>query len=144
MSQINKILLSALIAISLALVACGDSDNPISDKGESAQTYIKATIVDGYLKNAEVFLDINGNYIADADEPRATSGIGGLVNLDVTGIENVNTHPLVVNVIKGVTIDEDTGAAVTHNYAMSSPAGKLVVTPLTTLVQAKIEQGHTL
>lgn len=95
-------------------------------------------VADGYLKGAFVFLDVNKNSAHDDGEPSGTTGDGGVVTLDTTGIENPNTYPVIAIATKANTIDEDTNAAVAKDFSLSSPAGSTVVNPITTLIQSKI------
>ncbi|MCE0558503.1 MSCRAMM family adhesin SdrC, partial [Motilimonas sp. E26] len=108
------------------------------------ETQYSATAIDGYLKGAIVWLDLNRNFTLDADEPNATSGDGGKVLLDISGISGKATdYPLMVKAIKGVTIDEDTNQVINRDYIMAAPAGVQEITPLSTLVLQEMEQGTT-
>jgi len=101
-------------------------------------TALSLKVADGYLKGAFVFLDVNTNSIHDDGEPSGTTGVGGLVTLDTTDIVNPGSYPLIAIATKANTIDEDTDAAVAHDFAMSTPAGTLIINPITTMIQTKI------
>lgn len=136
--------------ISLALgligvtIISGCNDNDGSSSGSSnytSQTY-SVTAIDGYLRNARVWLDLNGNYQLEEGEPSAISGSGGVADLDVTNISDPEQYPVVVQAIKGETEDEDNpGVKIDEDYMMSAPPGEKDVTPLTTLVHVLIEQN---
>jgi len=102
------------------------------------------TAIDGYLQNAQVWLDLNKNFIWDTGEPKATTGAGGKATLDVTGIDNPESYPIVVKAIKGKTVDEDTGNTIATDYVMSAPAGEQDITPLSTMVHVLLERDTNL
>ena len=136
----KKINLSKVaVALSAALlVGCGGDS---SSGGGTSTTSLSATIIDGYLQKADVFLDVNGNSLND-DGYEGTSGVGGVVTIDTTGLVNPEMYSLIAQAVVGQTIDQDTitdenpsGTPVTSSFTMTAPAGVLNVTPLTTLVQ---------
>lgn len=133
----TKLVIALSLISSTALFGCSDNDGPSS----SSRTY-SVTAIDGYLRGAEVWLDLNSNFILDGDEPSAVSGSGGVTNLDVTGINNPSQYPVVVRAVAGQTEDEDSGI-VAIGYVMSAPQGEQVVTPLSTLVHNYLQQNST-
>lgn len=138
MMKINKIAIALGLTSSMALVGCGDDTN-ISPSTSSGTTTYSVTAIDGYLSNADVWLDLNNNSVKDQGEPTARSGAGGIASLDVTGIENPEQYPVIVQAIANETIDEDQGI-VTNSYTMSAPAGEKEITPLSTLVHVIVKQ----
>ena len=136
----KKPLIIALgLSSTMGLAGCNSSSDSI-DNTEAPATY-NVTAIDGYLKNAQVWLDLNENNQHDAGEPQAITGDGGKATLDVTGIENPELYPLIVRAIKGKTVDESTGNTVASNYTMSAPAGEQDITPLSTFVHIKLVQA---
>ena len=132
-------LLSMLaVAVSAALTGCGGDDN-----NESTSTTLQATAIDGYLRNALVWLDVNGNNLLDSEEPNDRSGEGGKVTLDVSGIENPGSYRLLVQAIAGETVDETRGA-IAQSFTLSAPPGVAEVTPLSTLVDQKMQKEPSL
>ncbi|MFW2372692.1 MAG: hypothetical protein ACN4GM_06180 [Gammaproteobacteria bacterium] len=126
---------SVAIAASLGLTACGGGGG--GDGGPSLVT-LTGTVADGYLSGATVCLDLNQNQLCDTGEPSTTSTTGGSYSLQATQTQ-VDSYPVVVKVIAGQTIDEDTDTAVIKSYTLSAPAGKgLFVSPLTTMIQAQM------
>jgi hypothetical protein len=124
------------------LVGCGGGD----ESPPVTQSIYSVKAIDGYLRNAQVWLDLNGNYQLDGKEPSALSGEGGAAMIDVTGIENPQQYSVVVKAVAGQTIDEDsiteanpTGAVTTTPYLLSAPAGQTVISPLSTFVKIKME-----
>lgn len=140
-------LATALGFVSVALLSgCNGS----SSSDDPSVTSYSVTAIDGYLRNATVWLDIDGDYQLDANEPSATSGNGGVASLDVTGITNPEQYKVVVQTSSN-TIDEDTITVATPNgetlaergeqpYVLSAPAGQKNITPLTTKVDMVLEK----
>ena len=128
------------IAVATALSGCGGSGG---DDAPPATSTLKATAIDGYLRNALVWLDVNGNNQPDSDEPQTRSGEGGQAVLDVKDIKNPNAYRLLVRAIAGETTDETRGA-ITRSFILSAPPGITAVTPLSTLVDQKMQKEPSL
>ncbi|TKF25162.1 hypothetical protein FCV50_22675 [Vibrio kanaloae] len=137
----NQIAIALGLSGSLVLVGCEDSGGASGQTTPQLSTY-SITAIDGYLRNAEVWLDLNRNSTKDPDEPSAMSGAGGIAELDVTDVTNPQDYPVIVRAIAGQTEDEDQGL-ITTNYVMSAPPGEDKVTPLSTLVNVLLEQSLT-
>jgi len=105
-TTVTAILVSAIIA------GCGVSN------GNAPTTSIAGKVADGYLAGATVFLDKNSNYQLDAGETSTTTDQNGAYSLNVDSAD-VGKYPIVAVATKGVTIDKDTGAAVTSTYVLS-------------------------
>lgn len=125
----------ALVALSGALAGCGGGGGN-TVVGSST---VSGIVADGYLRNAEVFLDMNGNYQWDAGEPKTLSGQGGAYNLNVSP-EHVGKYPVVVRAIAGQTVDEDhPSAPIANSYVLCSPATQTAfISPMSTLIQQKL------
>lgn len=130
-----KIMAAGALAAAVGIIAaCGGGGSSSSDTAT-----VSGTVADGYLQNAEVFLDMNGNYQWDEGEPKTMSGAGGHYSLHVSS-GDVGQYPVVCRVIAGTTVDEDTNTTVTGSYVMSAPAGVTAfVSPMSTLLRAKLE-----
>lgn len=122
----------------MALVACGGSG---SGSGATTSSSINGVAVDGYLQGATVFLDLDRDRTLDRGEPSAVTDSSGRYSLDTTGISATALAGLKVIVSGGV--DTDTGYAFTGRLSarVEDAASGQVVTPLTTLVDAMVEQG---
>ncbi|WP_318417844.1 hypothetical protein, partial [Photobacterium leiognathi] len=153
-----KPLIVAMGFATVPLSGCGGGDSdgeisktkdPIPESAVTSDVYsIKA--VDGYLRNAEVWLDINGNSLHDKNEPFAISKDGGVADLDVSGIDNPEQYSVMVKAIAGKTVDEDTvtetnkaGVPITKPFVLSAPAGESIISPLSTLVQINMNNQMT-
>ncbi len=127
------------LAVSAALSGCGGGGG-----GDKAVTSMTATAIDGYLQNALVWLDVNGDGLPDTtNEPNARTGTDGKATLDVSAVTNPGQYRLLVKAIANETVDLERGT-VTRDYTMSAPAGVSVVTPLSTLVDLKMQQDPSL
>lgn len=99
---------------------------------------LSITAIDGYLENAQVWLDINGNYQWDETEPTAQTNESGLAVLDISDITNFEQFVIVVRATAGETLDKDTNTLITRDFVLTAPGGSSVVTPITTLVEQHI------
>lgn len=130
-----KILAAGAMAAAVGIIAgCGGGGSSSSDTAT-----VSGTVADGYLRNAEVFLDMNGNYQWDEGEPKTMSGAGGHYSFQVSS-GDAGQYPVVCRVIFGTTVDEDPNTPVTGSYVMSAPAGVTAfISPMSTLLRAKVE-----
>jgi len=111
---------------------------------QSAASTLSGTVADGYLRGARVFLDRNGNRRYDSGEPMAISAAGGAFTLSINPGEGAK-YSVVVEVIAGETVDEDTGQPVTDSYLLESPPGYWrFISPLTTLVSLEMQKNPTM
>lgn len=116
------------------------------DAAEEPFDVIQGRVIDGYVRGANVYLDINGDGNLDAEEPSTTTGPGGRFELGLTPLQAQckNLSPLVADVPVGAT-DEDTGA-VDSAYRMVLPPGttaidsteEVFITPLTSMLWAEV------
>lgn len=122
---------SATAALVLGASGCSDND-VISSSG---------TVIDGYLQNATVCVDVNGNKECDSTEARNNTNLNGHFS-----VATLTSAPLVVAVTPGQTTDSlvsgQQGSAVTQDFFLTAPLSSSTVTPLTTLVQVGVEQGY--
>lgn len=162
----------SLTLLVLALAGCGGDDapeRPVDGRdidGVSNQTLgsYPGRVIDGYLRNARVWLDLDGDFqhssepvtvtlesgievTVDEGEPTAMTGAGGRFELDTTGLirdpleaPNLDPrdYPLVAVAIPGTTEEETRSGNVvlSRAYTLSAPPGVNNVTPLSTLEHA--------
>lgn len=100
-----------------------------SDAGGGAGVTLSGRAVDGYISDATVFRDANGNGVLDEGEVSTTTDLNG--NFSLTG----GSGPLVM--FGGV----DISTGLPFSGTMSAPADATVISPLTTLVQNLVEAG---
>ncbi len=128
-----------------AISACGGGGSSSSDTNTVVKS-LDVQAIDGYLKDATVWLDVDGDYTQDVNEPSAQTDGTGKATLDVSSVANPTQYKVLVKAIAGKTVDVGDGTGSTSNpittsYTMSAPAGIPVVTPLTTLVEQKMTSG---
>jgi hypothetical protein len=105
---------------------------------------VKGTVMDGYLKKATVFLDLNDNGTYDTGEPTALTDEIGAYTFNAASAD-IAAHAVIAVATPGVTVDMDSPTStVSSKYTLTSPPGKnSVISPITTLVAAKINAGMT-
>jgi hypothetical protein len=120
------IFVSPLVKASVVLVipfiaACGGSSSDPTDPASSKDPVtISGQVMDGYLQNAQVFIDLNSNGHWDSGEPQTQSDAGGAFTLSTTA--NIPDYAsLVAKAVAGVTVDEDTNEAVPLGYTLRAP-----------------------
>lgn len=114
----NKISAVTMLLVAGIIGGCGGGG---SSTPSATTSSISGKVADGYLAGATVFLDKNGNYQLDAGEPFAMTDANGAYILTVDPAD-MGKYPIVAMATKGVTIDKDTGVAVTNSYMLSMPA----------------------
>lgn len=136
------------IGVCLALSACGGGGDSGSDTQPVAKSAIKGKAIDGYIKGATVYLDLNFNKQMNAGEPSVVTTDSGDYYLELTEDQKQCAEyvPLVVDVPVGA-VDLDTGV-VEQAYQMVLPPkfAPLTdddlkhVTPLTTVLWSEVEK----
>lgn len=135
----RKTKLGIIISAAMLATGCGGSSSS-SGSGNGADSGSDVTIsgraADGYLVQANVCADLNGNAQCDAGEPNATTGAGGVFELTMK--ESELGSSLVVEAIANLTVDEDTNQPVPDNFTLRSPIveeqDQQFVSPVTTMV----------
>lgn len=80
--KLCKTALAASIAVTLA--ACGGSDDGTDSTQQSTTYSVGGEVVDGYIYNALVWIDINQNGTLDDGEPNTYSNLDGSYDLELT------------------------------------------------------------
>lgn len=127
------------ISSTLVLSACGGDD---SNQPTVTDNVLTVKVIDGYIQNAKVWLERkdNVNYILEDGELSGTTDETGTVSLDLTQIDDINNYQLITFAEAGVAIDLDHGKPIAKDLLMTAYQGR-VVTPLTTLIEAKVRMG---
>ena len=124
------------------LLACGSggtsdsSETPVKSPETVTQTYI-VTAIDGYLRSAVVWLDLNDNGIQDAEEPSGITQANGKGVLTLSSEINPEDYSVILFAEGGKTFDESLNRVINKDFILASPKGEKVITPLTTLVYLK-------
>ena len=76
---------AVIAAVSLSLAGCGGGGHHghHHDDPEEDSVYVDIQVIDGYLKDARVFIDLNRNFEWDPQEPRGYTDYEGIAHLDV-------------------------------------------------------------
>jgi hypothetical protein len=131
--MMKKTLLS--LSISLVLLSgCGGSDSSGSadDPVDSATKSI--AVIDGYLENADIYVDSNSDGIADADEKlEVTTDADGKVTISLSDAE----FDLIAQINGDTTKDSDGTGTVGRSYQMIAKAGLDFITPFTTIAKVQ-------
>jgi len=171
MKRFIPLSLSVLI---FTLSGCGEESDqlPVDGRdfdgvGYSAQAPYTGKVIDGYLQNARVWLDIdgdsqytpgpltitlkNGNTVTlPSGEPTAMSGAGGKFSLDISELKvdpgvgpslKPEDFSLYALAIPGKTLEETRygDVPVSSGYLMSASPGVRNITPLTTLARYRAQ-----
>ena len=123
------------VSIALALTACGGSSD-----GSSGEANAKLTAIDGYLANAELWVDTNDNLTLDRGDtvlPEKSDEKG-----QFTLTAEQQGHAVFIKAIAGETIDSVRGV-VSTDFELSAPAGSSVANPMTNMVIQQLAAGST-
>jgi uncharacterized repeat protein (TIGR02059 family) len=103
--------------------------------GNDAASFATGVVADGYVRGATVYIDTNGNGTADP-------GVDFLVGTtDANGNFFLPAGAPVGAIIAVGGVNIDTG--VPNSVPFKAPAGSTSINPLTTLVQALVDQGKS-
>ena len=117
-----------------ASTSSGDTNTTDSsdDTDTTSSTQINGHVIDGYIKDATVFLAIDGDLLAGQDEPTTTSAEDGSFSLTVS---DTDAASLTIVSLGGtdVATSKALGDAMTLIANIPATQTQLVVTPLSTL-----------
>jgi len=149
----KKLLLSA--SLSFLLISCGGGSSSKSDVVITppapipTPTYQDITVIDGYIRGAIAYIDLNDNKVLDDGEPSIVTGPSGFGQIDTTSLGLPPEDIKVIVIVPPGAVDENTisdenpdGIAITEETAfqMLSLPGENIATPLTTLVSMSAEK----
>ena len=130
-------LLAASVAI--ALSGCSGSDGGSSDGATPGGIVI--TAIDGYLENAQVWVDTNDNLKLDSEDKQLDSNTNA--NGEITLPNEYKDKAIFIKAIAGQTIDKTRGL-VTSNFDLAATAGATVISPMTNMVVEQMEANSSL
>lgn len=123
------------MAAALTLTACGGgSSSEEASPTETVTTEKEVTTkeykaIDGYLVNADIYVDRNKNKIADEDEKLdQVTGEEGQFSLD----EADTQYPVIIKAVAGRTSDTDNEGAIKKDFTFVADAGVEVISPFST------------
>ena len=116
--------------------AAGDQTTAIQDSaGNDVDTFNSGVVADGYIRGAQIYLDANGNGVADPDELLTGVVTDALGNFVLSAADNPNGYAIIAT--GGINID----TGLPNNTALKAPAGSSVINPITTLIQTVVENN---
>ncbi|TWX51054.1 beta-propeller fold lactonase family protein [Colwellia hornerae] len=144
-------------SLSFLLISCGGGGSDAKSaavipppKPEPTPTYQNITVIDGYIRGAIAYIDLNDNKVLDDDEPWIETGASGFGQIDTTSLGLPPEDIKVIVTVPAGAVDESTitnenpdGIAITEATAfqMLSLPGENIATPLTTLVSISAESN---
>lgn len=139
--KINKMLLYGVsLLAAMILTGCGGG-------GGSSSSFksFSGTIIDGYIKDATVCLDINSNGLCEATEPSTQSLEDGSFTFKDIEVENNKLYPVIsidgIDTATGKAFDGELKNIFDSNTINSGES--LTVSPLTDLVATSFLQSST-
>ena len=137
-----------LVTYAALITGCGGGATTAGvGTGGTGSVVVAGLVADGYLANASVFLDKNGNYQLDPGEPFTTTDANGAYKLNIDPAD-IGKYPIVALVMKGVAIDKDTKQVVVNSYVLSMPKESVsnmnsnnFISPVTSQVRELMETG---
>ena len=142
----SKMFCTAVTLGTFVIAGCGGGTG-------TGSTSVTGVVADGYLEKAQVFLDLNNDKEFTTGEPSAVTGVDGSYTISDVDPAALKNHAIVVFAEKNVAINHEGSSAttVTDSYVLSTPPdapknpdGRVVITPLTTLIHNQIESNPVL
>tara|TARA_Y100001956_G_scaffold62595_2_gene62692 strand:- start:533 stop:1906 length:1374 start_codon:yes stop_codon:yes gene_type:complete len=131
----HTIKMSVALLTSLILLGCGGGGGSSSSGGTTptpTPSSVTVKAIDGYLVDAEVWVDANDNLIVD-DGDRYIGLTNESGELEIP--EGDLAHAIIVKAIAGQTYDQDTGGRLSRTYEMVSVEGNNHITPFSTIAR---------
>jgi hypothetical protein len=146
--SMKKYLVTAATLLTVGLIAGCGSGTGASTTSTTSTTSVSGKVADGYLVNATVFMDKNGNYMLDAGEPSTTTDANGAYMLTINSAD-MGKYPIVALATKGMTIDMDNPTqTMTNSYVLSMPKNSVsgmvssnFISPMSTQLREMMETG---
>lgn len=137
MKKINSLVLSTLTAA--LLVGCGGGSSGDNGTTQSNISYGGA-VIDGYIKNATVCLDLSLDGICDNSEPSTKTDNNGAYSLIVTPTQQNHQNFNIAPIIAFGGTDIDTGDDFTGKLQAQVSGNTANVTPLTTILSKLVQE----
>lgn len=129
----NKTLLATAIS-TVMLAGCGGGDDDTdTDAKPVGPSLFTVTAIDGYLVNANILADEDGD--GECETVLTTTGKGGTAEI----FDGYKDKQICVKANAGRTIDETRGL-VNNTFSLKAMAGSPVISPVTDLVVSKVSQ----
>ena len=122
------------ISVAYTDPTASNDTNAIQDTaGNDAVTFLQGKLADGYIRGAQIYIDTNKNGVADTSE-----ALAGVVTDTDGNFFLPSTAPKgTIIAVGGVNID----TGVPNTIPLKAPEGSTTINPLTTLVQAVVDNS---
>ena len=117
------------VCITIIFTACSNGNN---NNKENTKSILKIQVQDGYVKDAEVFVDLNKNNVKDEGEPTCTTNITGDCNLEIE--DKYLSSKLEIIAQNGIDTDSNTTIEMLKTTMDRKIDTALNLTPVSTLV----------
>ena len=160
MINLNKTKMALAIIGAMTLTACGgggSSGNGGKEENtpEVEKTSVELQVIDGYLVNSFVYVDLNNNYQFDQDEPNGYADEKGKVKIEIENSKLTNNRHLKVfaqskkgskNVILGKEKELSKNVALSTSIFINNGGVEHnpIISPYTTLITSKISNKQNL
>ncbi|WP_367989020.1 pullulanase-type alpha-1,6-glucosidase [Vibrio sp. NTOU-M3] len=104
---------------------------------------LQVRVMDGYIQDAQVWLDTNKDFLQSDLEPKAVTDKYGRATLTLSGSQSSDKKQIVVaKVQRGISIDSDIpGVTSTRDYLMMAPSNYEHITPFSTYITLQMNEG---
>ncbi|MCP4969647.1 MAG: hypothetical protein GY932_03500, partial [Arcobacter sp.] len=127
-----------IFIINILLIGCGGSGSNSKKDVVNQNISYSGRVIDGYIKDAQVFLDLNLNGSFDEGEPEGNSNDVGEYEIEVTIEKQKHTNYDIAPIIAIGGIDIDTGKAFEGKLEARKDETGTYLTPITTLVSKMV------
>ncbi|MEZ8862651.1 hypothetical protein [Vibrio sp. 10N.247.311.51] len=128
----HMVKMSVSTLTSLVLLGCGGGSSSSGTTPTPTPSTVTVKAIDGYLVDAEVWIDVNDNLAVDAgDRYIGLTDTSGEIKVD----EADTAHAIIVKAIAGQTYDQDTGGRLNRTYEMVSVESSNYISPFSTLAR---------
>ena len=135
-NSFKKVILSTFTAS--VLIGCGGGGGSSSPSGPSSTSF-GGSVIDGYIKNATVCLDLDLNSTCDDGEPSSTTNSQGEYSLNVTVEQQNHVNFNKAPIIASGGVDIDTGKNFEGKLEAPKNSSGTNITPITTLVSKMVK-----
>lgn len=136
MNMQKNLFAAAMTLATLTVASCGGGGS-----SSPTTTTVQGKVIDGYIANATICLDINKNARCDEGEPSTTSDASGAYSLSFAGTAD---DKVILARASDFSIDSDDGGITINEagrtaFTLAAPAiNASVISPLTTLVTLEL------
>ena len=140
----NKILFS-IIATTILFTGCDNDDmnddNIEKEQIQPAPTKISGVVVDGYIKQATVCIDLNNNNKCEDNEPQTKTDELGNYNLDISSLSKTDIENSKILSLGGIDISTNKEFTGILKSVIINNTTEINLNPITTIVAEKVKSN---